>query len=67
MDARLCHGVLRTVKSCAPFVPIYSEKPHAVDFFTDDNFLTGKRCDGTLGQYFLMEDNGYRCSKTRGP
>jgi hypothetical protein len=53
----------RTVRSCAPFVPLYCEKLHVVGLSQDDVFLAEKQWDAVLRQYF------HGCSRiiARGP
>jgi hypothetical protein len=51
VDARLCDDVQRSqenVRSCAPFVPIYCEKPHVVGLSPDDVFLAEKQWEAAL-------------------
>jgi hypothetical protein len=51
VGAWLCYDIQRsqeTVRACAPFVPIYCEKPHVVGLSPDDVFLAEKQFDAAL-------------------
>ena len=51
VGARLYYDIQRsqeTVRACAPFVPIYCEKPHVVGLSPDDVFLAEKQFDAAL-------------------